>query len=134
MGDDVMIDSNIFISLIKMKGNPEATLVEWAADRNLIICGIVRLEVLRGIKSPKTFARVAAFMDIMENVTLDKRVCDEATKLAWKMDRTGIVIPSTDLLIAACAIRKNAAVLTSDAHFSRIDGLEVIPPPGEWLS
>jgi predicted nucleic acid-binding protein len=55
-------------------------------------------------------------------------------KLAWKLDRKGLVIPGTDVVIAASAIAIGAAVLTSDAHFKRIEGLRVISPPKEWFS
>jgi len=36
-------------------------------------------------------------------------------------------------VIAACALYNQAAILTSDAHFKHIDGLEVIAPPREWF-
>jgi predicted nucleic acid-binding protein len=50
-----------------------------------------------------------------------------------KLDRQGITIPGPDLVIAASALRLGAAVMTSDAHFSRIEGLRVIAPPAEWF-
>jgi predicted nucleic acid-binding protein len=43
------------------------------------------------------------------------------------------VIPGTDAVIAASAMRLGAAVLTSDAHFRRIEGLRVIAPPAAWF-
>jgi hypothetical protein len=56
-----------------------------------------------------------------------------ATELAWKLDRQGITIPGPDLVIAASAMKLGAAVMTSDAHFSRIDGLRVIESPAAWF-
>jgi predicted nucleic acid-binding protein len=50
-----------------------------------------------------------------------------------KLDRQGITIPGPDLVIAASALRLGAAVMTSDAHFNRIEGLRVIAPPAEWF-
>ena len=50
-----------------------------------------------------------------------------------KLDRQGITLPGPDLVIAASAMRLGAAVMTSDEHFSRIDGLRVIAPPAEWF-
>jgi predicted nucleic acid-binding protein len=70
----------------------------------------------------------------MINVHTDAAFWPEATDLAWKLDRQGKVIPGTDIVIAACALRTSAAVMTSDAHFQSIDGLRVITPPAEWFS
>jgi predicted nucleic acid-binding protein len=69
----------------------------------------------------------------MINVPCDNRLWKDATDLAWKLDRQGITIPGPDVVIAASALRLDAAVMTSDAHFSRIDGLRVIAPPAEWF-
>jgi predicted nucleic acid-binding protein len=68
----------------------------------------------------------------MINVPTLNRLWEEAADLAWKLDRKGIVIPGTDVIIAACAMKIGAAVLTSDAHFQRIEGLRVITPPDHW--
>ena len=88
---------------------------------------------LRGITNPKTYRSISDFMDVMVNVPSDGRLWNDALDLAWKMDRLGNVIPRTDAVIAASALRLGAAVMTSDAHFSRIDGLRMIAPPDEWF-
>ena len=133
MESDVLIDSNVFINLMKRRGDPAPWLYRWAGVRNLAICGMVRVEVLRGVKSPNAYRRLNVFMDVMVNVPTSNGLWDQAAALAWKLDRQGLVIPGTDIVIAASAIAIGAAVLTSDAHFSRIDGLRVIAPPAEWF-
>ena len=133
MESDILVDSNVFIALIKAKGDPGPPLATWAGNSNLVICGMVRLEVLRGIRSPKALSRLSAFMDVMVNIPSDVRLWNEATQLAWEMDRKGFVISGPDAVIASSALRIGAAVLTSDAHFSRIEGLRVIAPPQEWF-
>ena len=133
MESEVLIDSNVFINLMKYRGDPAPWLYRWAGTRNLAICGMVRVEVLRGVKSPKAYRRLNDFMDVMVNVPASNRLWNEAAVLAWKLDRKGLVIPGTDVIIAASAITIGAAVLTSDAHFKRIEGLRVIAPPREWF-
>ncbi len=133
MENDVLVDSNVFIDLMKHRGDPAPWLYRWAGTRNLAICGMVRLEVLRGVKSAKAYNSLCSFMDVMVNVPSDNRLWTAATELAWKLDRRGVVIPGTDVVIAASAMKLEAAVLTSDAHFSRIEGLRVIAPPAEWF-
>ena len=133
MESEILVDSNVFIDLMKYRGDPAPWLYRWAGIRNLAICGVVRMEVLRGVKSPNVYRRLNDFMDEMVNIPSSNRLWDKATELAWKLDRKGIVIPETDVVIAASALAIGAAVLTSDAHFSRIEGLRVIAPPKEWF-
>lgn len=136
MASDVLIDSNVYIDLLRARKDVVASLYEWAEprDRNLAICGMIRLEVLRGMKSLKAYQSISMMMDVMINVPSDNRLWSEATDLAWNMDRKGIVIPGPDLVIAASALRLGATVMTSDAHFSKVDGLRVMAPPPEWFS
>ena len=132
MENDILVDSNVFIDLLNRRRDPAIWLVEWAGKSNLATCGMVRMEVLRGIKSFKQLTQIRAFMDVMVNVPSDQLLWPAATELAWKLDRKGLVIPSADVVIAASALRLDAAVLTSDAHFAQIEGLRVITPPAEW--
>jgi predicted nucleic acid-binding protein len=59
-------------------------------------------------------------------IATGRTVWERAEQLAWSLDRQGVVLPSPDLLIAACALHANATVLTADAHFQSIPGLRVL--------
>lgn len=135
MGSDVLIDSNVYIDLLRVRKDPVATLYRWgeAHGRDLAICGMIRVEVLRGLKLLKSYHSISALMDVMVNMPSDNRLWTAATELAWSLDRKGIIIPGADAVIAASALRHGAAVMSSDAHFSKIEGLRVIPPPPEWF-
>ncbi|MEO5915903.1 MAG: PIN domain-containing protein [Luteolibacter sp.] len=136
MANEVLVDSNVYIRLLKHGKDSVATLFDWseAEGRNLAVCGMVRLEVLRGVKVSRFYQAISSLMDVMVNVRSDNRLWDEATHLAWKLDRKGFVIPGPDAVIAASALRLGAAIMTSDAHFSKVDGLRVIAPPAEWFT
>lgn len=129
-----MVDSNVYIDLLRARRDAVNVLYQWAGDRNLAVCGMIRLEVLRGVKSIKLRTKLTAFLDVMCDVPTHRNVWQDSTDLAWNLDRKGIVIPFTDILIAASAMKIGAAVLTSDTHFGRIDGLRVIEPPAEWFA
>ena len=136
MANEVLVDSNVYIRLMKHGRDPVATLYDWSEreGRPLAVCGMVRLEVLRGVKVVRFYQSISDLMDVMINVPSDNRLWDEATDLAWNMDRKGFVIPGADAVIAASALRLGASVMTSDAHFSKVDGLRVIAPPQEWFT
>lgn len=129
----ILVDSNIYIGLLRRGHDPVSVLFEHYDTTQLITCGMVRLEVLRGVRVPKTLERLGAFMDVMQYVEADARLWSEATALAGGTDRKGTPVSATDAYIAACAFRKGAAVLTEDKDFKFIAGLPLLSlPPGIW--
>ncbi len=125
-----LIDSNVFIGLMRQGLDPAEVLTETVSSTDLATCGIVRVEVLRGVKNPRVRDGLAEFFDVLQNVPTDNRLWEEAASLAWKLDRVGRVLPAQDILIAASAMRLGAVVLTADAHFEMIPGLRV----RKWLN
>jgi predicted nucleic acid-binding protein len=101
----------------------------WLGSRleDIYTCGMVRLEVLRGMKNPGERDDMTAFFNVLCNVPTDNRLWEAAAELGWKLDRSGNTIPAQDVLIAACALRAGVPVLTADRHFDAIPGLMVIP-------
>jgi predicted nucleic acid-binding protein len=63
---------------------------------------------------------------IMPFIATGTTVWERVVHLAWSLDRQGKVLPAPDLVIAACALHAGAAVLTADAHFREVPGLEVL--------
>jgi predicted nucleic acid-binding protein len=125
MDPATLVDSSIFIELLGQGLDPATELTSQISLTDLATCGMIRIEVLRGIRNKKIRQKLSDFMDVLQNVPTDNRLWDEAAHLAWKMDRVGWVIPAQDILIACCAMRIGASVLTRDRHFSRIPGLVV---------
>jgi len=62
----------------------------------------------------------------MLNVPTDNRLWWAAEETVWRLARQGVRLPLTDVVIACCAQRIGAVVLTFDRHFSLIPGLRVI--------
>ena len=133
MDQPILVDTNIYIRLLRQNRDPAAAFFEHYDTVNLVTCGMVRLEVLRGIRHDRTRERLGRFLDTMQYVPADPALWDEAALIAWRADRAGYVIPNTDAFIAACAFRRGAAVLTNDVDFRRIPGLVVLTPPATLL-
>lgn len=128
----VLVDSSVYIRLLRRRTDPARALTKAFDTLDLVICGMVRVEVLRGVKAEKVKARLAAFMDVMINVPTDNRLWEETQELAWALDRGGLTLPAQDLLIACCARRVGADVLTLDGHFSHIPKLRLAEIPADW--
>lgn len=128
MERSVLIDSNVYIDLMRQRLDPTRELLRRFGLTDVACCGIVKAEVLRGVKSPRARDRLLAFFDLTEMVPTTARLWDEIWSLAWKLDRQGKVLPITDIVIAASAVRIQAAVMTRDRHFREIPELHVIEP------
>jgi predicted nucleic acid-binding protein len=122
----VLVDSSFYIRQAREGRDPLKALTLGAAATDLATCGIVRSEVGRGIKDPKVRALFTRFWDVMLYVPTDDRLWLEVEELSWRLDRSGTCLPLPDLIIACCARRIGAAVLTFDGHFERVPGLRVI--------
>ncbi len=94
----------------------------------LVGCDLVRCEVLRGVVRPKARTYLKEFFNLLVHVTIDHRAWKQTEELAWSLDRAGTVLPLTDLIIAVCALRADATVLTHDCHFEMIPQLRL----AEW--
>ncbi len=122
----VLADSSFYIGLMREGKDPLRALALAAASRDLAVCGIIRCEVGRALRPMERLQRFQRFWNVMINVPTDNRLWDSVESTAWKLDREGTVLPLTDLVIACCAQRIGAVVLTYDNHFSRIPGVRAV--------
>jgi predicted nucleic acid-binding protein len=119
----VLADSSFYIRLLQQREDPLRALALAAATRDLAVCGVVRCEVGRALRPPKVRQQFRAFWDVMINVPTDNRLWEQVEQTLWDMDRGGMTVPLTDAVIACCAQRIGAVVLTYDRHFSQIPGV-----------
>jgi predicted nucleic acid-binding protein len=126
MANLVLPDSNFYISAVRAGRDPFADFVAGIEEREFAVCGMVLLEVCRGLRDPTLLRRFQERFAVMIFLPSTSATWERATQLAWTLDRRGIVLPAPDLLIAACALQAGAAVLNADAHFRSIPGLRVL--------
>ena len=126
MVGSVLVDSCYYITRLKRGFDPAEDFIAWADDCDFYTCGVVKIEVLRGLKLKKTYDRVGELMGCMLYVPTGNSIWERAQKLAHDLDRQGIVMQVTDLIIAACALEVGATVLTYDSDFYRVPKLRVI--------
>jgi predicted nucleic acid-binding protein len=65
----------------------------------------------------------------MVYVPTDERLWNSVAETLWQLDRKGLMLPLPDVVVGCCARRIGAVVLTTDAHFSCIPGVQVISRP-----
>ena len=121
----VLADSSYYVRLLREGRDPLRNLALAAASRDVAICGVVRCEVARGVRNEDALRRFQRAWDVMINVSTDNRLWAEVELTASQLDRAGFILPLNDLVIACCAKRIGAVVLTFDKHFERIPGLRM---------
>jgi len=121
----MLVDSTIYIDLLRRGEDVRFVLRSFLLSGQLFVCGIVRCEVLRGIRSIEMRNELSDLFDLMTEVPTDTRIWQKVTNLAWTLDRRGAVLPLTDLVIASCALAVDTPVVTTDPHFSQVVGLTV---------
>lgn len=121
----VLVDSSIYIQLLLAGKDPVSELAGSFDITEIVGCSVVRCEVLRGMIRPRAKAYLASFFDLVVHVATDQEVWLATEDLAWQLDREGKVLPLADLVIAVCALRARATVLTNDRHFEMIPQLQL---------
>ncbi|RXK55104.1 PIN domain-containing protein [Oleiharenicola lentus] len=126
MANLVLPDSSYFITRAREGVDPFQELRAHADGWEFATCGLVLMEVCRGRSDAHVYKRFRERFAVMIFVPATSSTWERATQLAWSLDRQGIVIPATDIFIAASALQVGAAVLTYDAHFRQIPELTVL--------
>lgn len=122
----ILVDSCIFIEHLRAGRDPAQVFARYAQTHDLATCGVIRCEVLRGMRTPKSRAALEAYFSCLLYIPTINPVWEAAEDLLWQTDRHGFKIPLTDAVIAVCAMKAGGAVLTRDKHFSAIPGLRVL--------
>lgn len=99
------------------------TLFKGIANSRLAISIVSRMEVLVGTEKQNLNLQDAEmFLDLFENIVLDKAVVKEATNLVARLKNN---LKFKDLAIAATATLTKLTLITADKDFMKIPGLKV---------
>jgi hypothetical protein len=122
---DYLVDSAAYIDLMRAGQDPRQVLAPLLRAGRLYNCGVVRAEVLRGIRVDIRYGQMEQFFDLVPEIPTDARHWREVSCLGWELGRKGKWPPVSDLAIAVAAMRVRAIVISPDAHFLEVPGLEV---------
>lgn len=121
----ILVDACIYIRWLRDRADLFAELGDHLKRGDLITCGVVRAEVLRGVISVGARERMELLFAAMQEAPMGPTIWSEVAELAWELDRRGEVLPLTDIAIAVCAREVGATVITTDPHFKKVPGLKV---------
>jgi len=116
----VLIDTSSWIHLLRPTGDQSvrARVENILRAGDACWCSMVRLELWNGAGGNQEKKVLRDFERILPELPITEIVWQEAYALARLARAAGITIPSTDLLIAACARHHGAALETADSDFA----------------
>jgi tRNA(fMet)-specific endonuclease VapC len=129
----MILDTDALIALLK--GEPDAyeairSLEE--KDDQMATTIISAYELLRGAhissNPEKNIAEVQDLLSNIEVLDLTLQACEEASKIYRDLRKKGCLIGEDDVLIAGIAQARAKAIVTRDAHFKLIRGINTV----EW--
>jgi predicted nucleic acid-binding protein len=89
-------------------------------------CDLIRLELWNGVRGDEERKNLAHMDQTLPRLPISSRVWDSACELASQARKTGLNVPSTDLVIFACAKTHNVAIEHSDHHFLLLEKLRTL--------
>ena len=114
-----LVDTSVWIFALRKDFVPpiKERIGELLKDHVVLINGMIKLEILGGVKTKKEFERLKTRLDSLYEVAINSMVWQIAYKIAFELRRKGITVPYTDILIAACALKSGAVLIHADRHF-----------------
>ena len=96
-------------------------VAEWAElvrERRVLLIGPVRQEVLSGLRDAHTFERLRAALQAFPDELLSLEDFEEAAKAGNVCRAAGVAGPTVDYLLCGVALRRDAAIYTTDLEFT----------------
>jgi predicted nucleic acid-binding protein len=138
----VLVDTSVLSLALRRRRPDERTKVQQAIvdrltrlsdDDEAAIIGMVRQEVLSGVRHAGQFARLQSVLDGFVPVAVTPPDHDLAAEFFNGCRSDGVAATDVDMLICAAAFRRGLTVFTTDADFVRyadIVGIRLEPIPG----
>lgn len=123
----ILLDSSVIIAHFRGKLDLFGLV---AAAEPLFIPLIALGELFKGAEKsgdpPRHRAKIEAFLKIVAVLNPDFETAERYAQVSVALEAKGYPIPENDLWIAATALELEMPLATRDAHFHRVEGLDVL--------
>jgi predicted nucleic acid-binding protein len=123
---NVLVDTSVWSLALRRKNESLSTnerflvaeLSEVVREGRTRVIGLVRQELLSGIKTTEQYEKLKLYLRSFPDETVDTSDYEEAAKAGNRCRAKGVVVSIVDILLCAVAIKREWAVLTTDPDFS----------------
>lgn len=118
-----LVDTSSWIHFLRRNGEATAKkrVSDLLSEGSAAICPVVLAELWMGARSGKDRSDVQELQDALPCLEMDLRVWEICYPLASTCCQKGTPVPTSDLLIAACAFAHDTAIEASDKHFVTLE-------------
>lgn len=124
----MIVDSGVWIDHFTGRVRWAVQILRKALDdgEEVFVLPVIVQEVLQGTRDAAQFRRYAGLLAPLPfaRVSDSRRIAVQAANLYARLRWRGITVPPTDCLIAASALASRRPLLTTDADFQPIAGLQ----------
>jgi len=113
----ILADSNVYIDFWK---KPNQRIIDTFSTEDVVICGVVKCELLHGAKSDADFTRIRDALDEFEELAFEESDWEKLGIQLYKLRTKGITVPFQDAIIALLSIKHGVPIWTNDKHFALI--------------
>jgi predicted nucleic acid-binding protein len=136
---NVLVDTSVWSLALRRKhetlGSPERLLVmelsELIREGRVRVIGLVRQELLSGIKSNEQYERLRLYLRAFPNELIDTLDYEEAAMASNRCRAKGIAISIVDVLLCTVTVRRDWTIFTTDpdfSHYARVLPLSIHVP------
>lgn len=118
-----LIDTSLWTHATRRSGDPalRSRVQGHLDDGNAAWCEVIRLELWKGHRIRDNPDQLATLEQRLPRLSIDSSVWDYACEIAQVIHRAGLVIPTSDFIIFACARVHGADLAHNDAHFEMLN-------------
>jgi predicted nucleic acid-binding protein len=118
----ILVDSSSWIRFLWPDGDPAVrSRVEAALTAGEACwCPLIRLELWNGAAGDRDRRTLRDFETVLPELAIDGEVWTSACELACRARSSGVSVPATDILSAACARWHGTELETAVADFERL--------------
>jgi predicted nucleic acid-binding protein len=115
----ILIDTSIWVPYLRRNPNPALvrTVQGWLTADQASTTPIVQIELLQAARDEVEFDRLSATLDALHLLMTDDGTWRAAAHNAFTLRRAGVIVPTTDILIATLAQQHGAQLAHADRHY-----------------
>ncbi len=113
----ILVDTNVIIGFWR-KPTPKAENIFLSEE--VVICGVVKAELIHGAKSKNDIAKINEALSVFEYISISDSVWNALGPLLYQLRTNGITVPFQDALISALSIQEDLSIWSNDKHFEMI--------------
>ena len=125
MKSRILVDTTIWIEFFRGKSKIADHLEMLLMENAVWTCGVVMFEVLQGIKLEGEKNKILSNLASLPYVEMTKKLWQSAAELSILLKKNAVILPLSDIFIAAVAIENDLSIYTLDHHFTQIPNLKL---------